>query len=43
MPRAPFGGIKTSGVERQDRRNSVEVDTELQWITIQLGQPRFPF
>ena len=42
-PHVPFGGIKGSGFGREGGRYSMEEMTELKWITIQLGQRRFPF
>lgn len=42
-PHVPFGGIKNSGVGREGGRYSMEEMTEMKWITIQLGQRRFPF
>ncbi len=38
--RAPFGGVKNSGLGREDSHFSIEEFTELQWITYQT-QPLF--
>ena len=42
-PHVPFGGVKDSGVGREGGRYSMEEMTELKWVTVQLGQRRFPF
>jgi vanillin dehydrogenase len=42
-PHVAFGGIKNSGVGREGGRYSMEEMTEMKWITIQLGQRKFPF
>ena len=41
-PNAPFGGTKDSGHGRENGRYSVHDMTELKWITLQLGQSRYP-
>lgn len=40
--RAPFGGVKGSGVGREDSAFSVEEFTELKWITIQYKDKEYP-
>lgn len=42
-PNVPFGGIKDSGFGREGGHYSMEEMTELKWITVQLGQRKFPF
>ena len=40
--RAPFGGMKRSGVGREDSCFSVDAFTELKWLTIQYGPREYP-
>lgn len=40
--RAPFGGIKRSGVGRENSRFSIDEFTETKWITIDYESPRYP-
>jgi vanillin dehydrogenase len=42
-PHVPFGGVKGSGFGREGGRSSWEELTEQKWITIQMGQRKFPF
>jgi len=42
-PHVPFGGIKDSGFGREGGHYSMDEMTEVKWITIQLGQRKFPF
>ena len=42
-PNVPFGGIKDSGFGREGGHYSMEEMTELKWITVQMGQRKFPF
>lgn len=42
-PHVPFGGVKDSGFGREGGHHSMDEMTELKWITVQLGQRRFPF
>lgn len=39
----PFGGTKMSGSGREGGRYSMEEMTELNWMTVQIGQRAFPF
>ncbi len=40
--RAPFGGVKNSGVGREDSTFSIDEFTEKKWITIQYGDRGYP-
>jgi len=40
--RAPFGGVKNSGIGREDSAFSIDEFTEKKWITIQYGERRYP-
>lgn len=40
--RAPFGGVKMSGIGREDSMYSIEEFTELKWITIRYEDRLFP-
>lgn len=40
--RAPFGGVKKSGIGREDSTFSIEEFTELKWITIRYEDGGFP-
>ena len=40
--RAPFGGVKKSGIGREDSTFSIEEFTELKWITIRYEDKGFP-
>ena len=40
--RAPFGGMKNSGIGREDSHFSVEEFTELKWLTIQYEPHGYP-
>ena len=40
--RAPFGGVKQSGMGRDDSTFSVDEFTEKKWITIQYGNREYP-
>ncbi|MGI5936221.1 MAG: aldehyde dehydrogenase family protein [Oscillospiraceae bacterium] len=40
--RAPFGGIKNSGIGREDSAYSIDEFTEKKWITIQCGERGYP-
>jgi aldehyde dehydrogenase (NAD+) len=40
--RAPFGGVKSSGIGREDGSFSIEEFTELKWITVQHGERAYP-
>ena len=42
-PHVPFGGVKDSGFGREGGHHSMDEMTELKWITVQLGQRKFPF
>ena len=42
-PHVPFGGVKNSGFGREGGKYSIEEMTEVKWITIQLGERKFPF
>ncbi|NMM26810.1 MAG: aldehyde dehydrogenase family protein [Glaciimonas sp.] len=42
-PNVPFGGIKDSGFGREGGHYSMDEMTELKWITVQMGQRKFPF
>ncbi|WP_244797992.1 aldehyde dehydrogenase [Caballeronia grimmiae] len=39
----PFGGVKASGYGRLGGRAGVHEFTELRWMTIETGQPHYPF
>lgn len=39
----PFGGVKNSGLGREGGHFSMDELTELKWITVQIGQNKFPF
>ena len=39
---APFGGVKNSGMGRQNGRASVEAFSELRWITLDRGGRQYP-
>ncbi|CAN7784350.1 aldehyde dehydrogenase [Caballeronia sp. LjRoot34] len=39
----PFGGVKASGYGRLGGRAGVQEFTELRWVTIETGQPHYPF
>ena len=39
----PFGGVKNSGFGREGGKFAMDDFTELKWVTIQLGQQKFPF
>ncbi|HDS0918420.1 TPA: aldehyde dehydrogenase family protein [Pseudomonas putida] len=41
-PNAPFGGFKDSGHGKENGRYSVQDMTELKWVTLQLGERKFP-
>ena len=38
----PFGGVKNSGMGRQNGKSSVEAFSELRWITIERGGRQYP-
>lgn len=38
----PFGGVKNSGYGRFGFRSSIEMFTELRWVTMQTGQRHYP-
>lgn len=40
--RAPFGGVKNSGVGREDSTFSIDEFTEKKWITIQFADKSYP-
>ena len=40
--RAPFGGVKASGIGREDSSFSVEEFTVCRWITLQYGERGYP-
>ncbi|MBE6015761.1 MAG: aldehyde dehydrogenase family protein [Lachnospiraceae bacterium] len=40
--RAPFGGVKKSGIGREDSAFSIEEFTELKWVTIRYEKRGFP-
>lgn len=42
-PYCPFGGCKLSGVGREGGRHSMEEMSEIKWVTIQRGEPHYPF
>lgn len=42
-PMVPFGGTKNSGLGREGNKFSMDEFTELKWVTIQLGQQKYPF
>jgi aldehyde dehydrogenase (NAD+) len=39
---APFGGVKNSGLGRQNGKASVEAFSELRWITLERGGRQYP-
>lgn len=41
-PHVPFGGVKNSGLGRQNGRASVEAFSELRWITLERGGRQYP-
>ena len=41
-PNAPFGGVKNSGLGRQNGKSSVEAFSELRWITLERGGRQYP-
>ena len=41
-PNVPFGGMKNSGMGRQNGRYSVEAFSELRWITLERGGRQYP-
>ena len=40
--RAPFGGVKSSGMGREDSAFSIDEFTEKKWVTIQYGDRGYP-
>lgn len=41
-PQMPFGGVKASGYGRFGGKAGIDAFTELRWITIQMGEQRYP-
>ena len=41
-PNVPFGGVKSSGMGRQNGKFSVEAFSELRWVTIERGGRQYP-
>lgn len=41
-PHVPFGGVKNSGMSRQNGKSSVEAFSELRWITLERGGRQYP-
>lgn len=41
-PHVPFGGVKSSGMGRQNGQSSVEAFSELRWITLERGGRQYP-
>jgi aldehyde dehydrogenase (NAD+) len=41
-PHVPFGGVKNSGLGRHGGRASVEMFTELRWLTLERGGTHYP-
>ena len=39
---APFGGMKSSGMGRQNGKYSLEAFSELRWITLERGKRNYP-
>jgi aldehyde dehydrogenase (NAD+) len=41
-PHVPFGGVKSSGLGRHGGRASVEMFTELRWLSLERGGTHYP-
>lgn len=41
-PNVPFGGVKSSGMGRQNGKFSVDAFSELRWVTIERGGRQYP-